>query len=71
MRPSNIGPALARALSYEYAVISLDGSELPPQTVLLAREPDPLGYDEQQDRINRLIHGEAHRRRQPLRAQSR
>src|SRR5690606_28039304 len=33
--------------------------QLPVETVLLIGEPDVLGYDELQDRIGRLIHGEA------------
>ncbi|HEX2198405.1 MAG TPA: vitamin K epoxide reductase family protein [Burkholderiales bacterium] len=32
--------------------------ELPPDAVILIGEPEALGYDELQDRIGRLIHGE-------------
>ena len=32
--------------------------ELPPDTVILIGEPDVMGYDELQDGIGRLIHGE-------------
>ncbi|HEY0884477.1 MAG TPA: NAD-dependent epimerase/dehydratase family protein [Ramlibacter sp.] len=32
--------------------------ELPAETVLLIGEPEPMGYDELQDAIGRLIHGE-------------
>lgn len=32
--------------------------ELPPETVLLIGEPDPMGYDELQDAIGQLVHGE-------------
>ncbi|MGQ0751731.1 MAG: vitamin K epoxide reductase family protein [Betaproteobacteria bacterium] len=33
--------------------------ELPPDAVILIGEPDAMGYDELQDEIGRLIHGEA------------
>lgn len=32
--------------------------QLPDETVLLIGEPDPIGYDDLQDRLGRLIHGE-------------
>jgi nucleoside-diphosphate-sugar epimerase/uncharacterized membrane protein len=32
--------------------------ELPPDAVILIGEPDPMGYDELQDELGRLIHGE-------------
>ncbi|MGQ0654159.1 MAG: NAD-dependent epimerase/dehydratase family protein [Betaproteobacteria bacterium] len=32
--------------------------ELPPETTILIGEPEPMGYDELQDAIGRLIHGE-------------
>jgi nucleoside-diphosphate-sugar epimerase len=33
--------------------------ELPPEAVILIGEPDAMGYDELQDEIGRLVHGEA------------